>query len=406
MADNTHETKIVISGDASGATSALNRVKDLVGKGLIGTLHGLREAVSKVMGALGLFGLAWQGVQTLIEGYKKLHEWMNRAAKAAAEMRIAAIFKDAANAMDRLISRQETYNKLLKEELANLSRRKELQNIEESGKEQRENEKREIARAKEIAGATSEEEERKIRQRWAVEDETRERGRRYRQLKSAVAEENEKAAIYGSKAGAAEANAAAAGTSIADLRESKIRMSDEQKKEADKQIAALEAKRKASAAEAEQYRIEEQMAEKRAALYRQQIEDVRQGGGVAQAKNDAENAKLARQQEAKDFERMQQEARKKDDAAREFVRGYEEEQRKEAEKRQGQIDDYNATLAGLDDSSRPKDRLTAMGLGSGAAIDRTAQQQAADVKTLVQLLKEQVNLTREKNQANVAVYAP
>ena len=47
-----------------------------------------------------------------------------------------------------------------------------------------------------------------------------------------------------------------------------------------------------------------------------------------------------------------------------------------------------------------------MGLGSGAAIDRTAQQQAADVKTLVQLLKEQVNLTREKNQANVAVYTP
>lgn len=406
MADNTHETKIVISGDASGATSALNRVKDLVGKGLIGTLHGLREAVSKVMGAFGLFGLAVQGVQALIEGFKKIHEWINRAAKAAAEMRIAAVFNDAANAMDRLISRQETYNKLLKEELAGLSRRKELQNIEESGKEQRENEKREIARAKEIAGATSEEEERKIRQRWAVEDETRERGRRYRQLKSSAADEDEKAAIYGSKAGAAEANAAAAGAAIEDLRASKIRMSDDQKKEADNQIAALEAKRKASAAEAAQYRIEEQMAEKRAALYRRQIEDVRQGGGVAQAKNDAENAKLARQQEAKDFERMQQEAREKDDAAREFVRGYEEEQRAEADKRRGQIDAYNATLAGVADSSRPKDRLTAMGLGSGAAIDRTAQQQAADVKTLVQLLKEQVNLTREKNQANVAVYAP
>lgn len=406
MADNTHETKLVISGDASGATSALNRVKDLVGKGLIGTLHGLREAVAKVMGAFGLFGLAVQGVQALIEGYKKLHEWVNRAAKAAAEMRIAAILKDAANAMDRLISRQEIYNKLLKEELANLSRRKELQNIEQSGKEQRENEKREIARAKEIAGATSEEEERKIRQRWAVEDETRERGRRYRQLKSSAAEEDEKAAIYGSKAGAAEANAAAAGTAIEDLRASKIRMSDEQKNEADKQIAALEAKRKASAAEAEQYRIEEQMAEKRAALYRRQIEDVRNGGGVAQAKNDAENAKLARQQEAKDFERMQKETREKDEAAREFVRGYEEEQRAEADKRRGQIDAYNATLAGVADSSRPKDRLTAMGLGSGAAIDHTAQQQAADVKTLVQLVKEQVNLTREKNQANVAVYAP
>lgn len=462
MADNTHETKLVISGDASGATSALNRVKDLVGKGLIGTLNGVREAVSKVMGAFGLFGLAVQGVQALIEGYKKLHEWMKRAAKAAAEMRIAAIFKDAADAMDRLISRQETYNKLLKEELADLSRRKELQNIEESGKEQRENEKREIARAKEIAGATSEEEERKIRQRWAVEDETRERGRRYSQLKSAVAEEDEKAAIYGSKAGAAEANAAAAGTAIEDLRTSKIRMSDEQKKEADKQIAALEAKRKAFAAEAEQYRIEEQMAEKRAALYRQQIEDVRNGGGVAQAKNDAENAKLAREKEKKktkdeadkklqrdqNLEDKQLDRRREEELARldprsatyekdkkDIERAYEIEaaeakvgratnaedrasaeaelqtikirqDRERGEEIAAQTEAFGVKLATKADSSRPKDRLTAMGLGSGTAIDRTAQQQAADVKTLVQLVKEQVNLTREKNQANVAVYAP
>ena len=458
MADNTHETKIVISGDASGATSALNRVKDLVGKGLIGTLHGLREAVSKVMGAFGLFGLAVQGVQALIECYKKLHEWMNRAAKAAAEMLVAAVFKDAANAMDRLISRQEIYNKLLKEELADLSRRKELQNIEQSGKEQRENEQREIARAKEIAGATSEEEERKIRQRWAVEDETRERGRRYRQLKSSAAEEDEKAAIYGSKAGAAEANAASAGAAIEDLRAYKIRMSDEQKKEADKQIAALEAKRKASAAEAEQYRIEEQMAEKRAALYRRQIEDVRQGGGVAQAKNDAENAKLAREKEKKkaddaskrqqNLEDKQLDRRREEELARldptsptyerdkkEIERNYEikaaktkrdretnaedrraaEEELKTVQIRQdrergeeiaAQAEAFGVKMVTQADSSRPKDRLTAMGLGSGAAIDRTAQQQAADVKTLVQLLKEQVNLTREKNQANVAVYAP
>ena len=462
MADNTHETKIVISGDASGATSALNRVKDLVGKGFIGTLNGVREAVSKVMGAFGLFGLAVQGIQALIEGYKKLHEWINRAAKAAAEMRIAAIFKDASDAMDRLISRQETYNKLLKEELADLSRRKELQNIEESGKEQRENEKREIARAKEIAGATSEEEERKIRQRWAVEDETRERGRRYSQLKSAVAEEDEKAAIYGSKAGAAEANAAAAGTAIKDLRASKIMMSDEQKKEADKQIAALEAKRKAFAAEAEQYRIEEQMAEKRAALYRQQIEDVRNGGGVAQAKNDAENAKLAREKEKnktkdeadkklqrdQNLEDKQLDRRREEEMARldprsatyekdkkDIERAYEikaaeakvgrttnaedraaaeaelqtikiRQDRERGEEIAAQAEAFGVKLATQADSSRPKDRLTAMGLGSGAAIDRTAQQQAADVKTLVQLVKEQVNLTREKNQANVAVYAP
>lgn len=393
MADNTHETKIVINGDASGATGALNGVKNLLTKGVVGALNGVRTAVHRVMAAFGLFGLAVQGVQALIEGYKKLTDWMHRAAKAAAEMRIAAVFKDAADAMDRLISRQETYNKLLKEELADLSRRKELQGIEQSGKEQRDNEKREIARAKEIAGAANEDEERAIRQRWAVEDETRERGRRYRQLKASAAEEDEKAAIYGSKAGAAESTASAAGAAIEDLRASKIRMSDEQKKEADKQIAALEAKRKASAAEAEQYRIEEQMAEKRGALYRQQIEDVRNGGGVAQAKNDAENAKLARAKEAKDFERMQKEAREKDNAANEFVRGYEEDQARDRQQRANELGGLVGREASFDGVSQ--NRLTAMGLGSGVSGSGGV---ASDVKKLVDLLKEEVEESKKLNE--------
>ena len=398
MADNTHETKIVISGDSSSAIGAL--------KGVINSLTGVRSAVSKLLNAFGLWGMALQGVKVLVEGYKKLAEWMGRARRAAAEMRIAAVFKDAADAMDRLISKQEIYNKLLKKELADLGRLKELQQIEQSGKERRDDEQREISRAKELALAQTPEEERALRQRWAVEDETRARGKTYRQLKASAAEEDEKAAIYGSKAGAAEANATAAGAAIEDLRASKIRMSDEQKKEADKQIAALEAKRKASAAEAEQYRIEEQMSEKRAALYRRQIDDVRKGGGVAQAKNDAENAKIAREKEQKDFEEQQEKARESDAAANEFVESYRREQEQQEKERQDKIDSYYGGIAANIDSSRPKDRLTAMGLGSGAAVDRTAQEQAKDVKLLVQLLKEQNNLTREKSQANVAVYAP
>lgn len=458
MADNTHEIKIVINGDASGATGALNGVKNLLTKGVVGALNGVRSAINRVMAAFGLFGLAMQGVQFVIEGYKKLTDWMNRAAKVAAELRIAAVFKDAANAMDRLIARQETYNKLLKEELADLGRRKELQNIERSGKEERETEKREISRAKEIAGAANEDEEREIRQRWAVEDETRARGKRYRQLKSSAAEEDEKAAIYGSKAGAAESNVKNADSAIEDLRANMVKMNDEQRKEAEKQIASLEAKRKANAEAAAQFRIEEQMAEKRAALYRQQIEDVRKGGGVAQAKNDAENAKIARTKAEKDkaekakrdqnLEDRELERRREEELARldprsatyekdkkRIERAYEIESaeakigratnaedrqaaeteletikirqgRESEEERLSGLADYESRLAGQDNSSRPKDRLTAMGLGSGAAVDRTAQDQAKNVKTLVDLLKEQVNLTREKNQANVAVYAP
>ena len=396
--------RIRITGDDSGATGALNRVIGLLNGGVVKALDSVRSGIARVMSALGLFGMAVSGIMLVVEGYKRLTDWMNRAAKAAAELRIASVFKDAADAMNRLISRQAIYNKLLKEELADLNRRKELQGIKQSGKEQRETEKREIARAKEIAGAANEDEERAIRQRWAEEDELRERGKRYRELKGNVAEETEKSAIYGSKAGAAEANVKAADDAIADIRANFVRMNEEQFKEAKKQIEALEAKRKANAEAAAEYRKEEEMAEKRAELYRQQINDVQNGGGVAKAKNEAENAKIAREKAEKDFEEKQRKARESDDAATEFVKAYEEDQRKEEEQRVERGEAWREKLA-AQQTGVSQNRLTAMGLGSGG-IDRTAQDQAKDVKTLVSLVREQIAATRENKPTSRATYAP
>lgn len=415
MAEEASVT-VKIKGDASGGEAAvkkaktnLERLREFCGKGLIGTLNAVHGAVLKVMGAFGLFGMAVQGVKAVIDAvrklpeiYRNLHNWIHRAERALAESRMAAVFESAATAMDKLIARQATYNKLLKDELGDLGRRKELQGIERSGKERREDERREIARAKEIALAGSDEEERAIRQRWAVEDETRERGRTYRALKASAAEEDERAAIYGSKAGAAERGAADAQKAIVSLRGQLVLMTQTQREEAERQLEALEQRRRANAESAAEFRKEERQAEARAKLYRQQMEDVSRGGGVAQARNEQENAKIAREE----FAERQRKARESDAAANEFVRGYAEEQEREEEKRLAGIADFESRVAGQDNSSRPKDRLTAMGLGSGAVIDRTAQNQARDVKTLVSLLKEQVNLTREKNQANVAVYAP
>ena len=61
MADETHETKIVISGDANGATNALSRV--------MSSLKGVRNAVTGVMKALGMINWAVQAVQMMIDGY-------------------------------------------------------------------------------------------------------------------------------------------------------------------------------------------------------------------------------------------------------------------------------------------------------------------------------------------------
>lgn len=79
MAEDTHETKIVISGDAKNAVSAFGAV--------VGALNKVRTVVNGVIRAFGFFGLAVQGIQLLIAGYKKLVEWSNRAKVAAQKLR-------------------------------------------------------------------------------------------------------------------------------------------------------------------------------------------------------------------------------------------------------------------------------------------------------------------------------
>lgn len=76
-------------------------------------------------------------------------------------------------------------------------------------------------------------------------------------------------------------------------------------------------------------------------------------------------------------------------------------------RRVSQAQDYFGNLARQIDASRPKNRLTAMGLGSGATGDsRIAAEQANNVKQLVQLSRQLLAATRDNKPNNVAVYAP
>lgn len=69
--------------------------------------------------------------------------------------------------------------------------------------------------------------------------------------------------------------------------------------------------------------------------------------------------------------------------------------------------DYFGNLAQQIDASRPKNRLTAMGLGSGAPGDsRIAAEQANNVKLLVSISKQLLAATRDNKPNNLAVYAP
>lgn len=79
MADNSNEVKIKVNADGSNAVSTISRV--------VSSLRSIRTSVMSVMRALGTVTWAVQAVQMAIEGFRKLHEWLNRAATAAAELR-------------------------------------------------------------------------------------------------------------------------------------------------------------------------------------------------------------------------------------------------------------------------------------------------------------------------------
>lgn len=484
MADNTHETKIVISGDASGATSALKRVQDLVGKGLIGTLNGLREAVSKVMGAFGLFGLAVQGVQALIEGFKKIHEWMNRAATAAKALReeLAKTKYDtqvahAAASYEKLVKSLAEANRLEKERNDILAQRKAYERDIEDANAERNKQmeisrldpnakdyadwKKEIERKYEIAAsdakaARASEDVRAqsaalYRQADQKDAEARSRGdelRKQEAIVDAAVERRWKAAMEARNGGDAEKQKAKEADEEFNRQFDKAKKIREEIESTIREAQSLRNKAGELAGgnlaanllnEANKRRIANEAAAEAAEKKRKESED-----SERKAKDEADK-KLQRDQNLED---KQLDRRREEELARldptsptyerdkkEIERNYEikaaetkrdratnaedrraaEEELKTVQIRQdrergegiaAQTEAFVVKMATQADSSRPKDRLTAMGLGSGAAIDRTAQQQAADVKTLVQLLKEQVNLTREKNQANVAVYAP
>ena len=191
--------------------------------------------------------------------------------------------------------------------------------------------------------------------------------------------------------------------------EAKAKAEEDKKREDEAKKKAEEDKRKA----AEDKRNAEDKTKREQNLEDKQLERKREEElsrlDPRSATYEKDKNRIEREYEIKDAEAKIGRATNAEDrqAAEEELQTIKIRQGRESEEdRLAGIADYESRLAGQDNSSRPKDRLTAMGLGSGAVIDRTAQNQAKDVKTLVSLLKEQVNLTREKNQANVAVYAP
>lgn len=184
--------------------------------------------------------------------------------------------------------------------------------------------------------------------------------------------------------------------------DARAKAEEDKKREADSKKKAEEDKRKAEDKKKRDQNLED------AQLARMKQEDLAaldpNDPNYARRKNEIEETYEIKAAELKRDRATTPEDRQAADAEREAIGMRQERERREEEAERAAA--YSGKLADLSDSSRPKDRLTAMGLGSGGTVDRTAQEQAQNVKTLVQLVKEEIAAIRANNNGNVAVYAP
>ena len=214
--DKDYKTTIKIEGDASGAATAAGKAATAVGgigkaaqqtngifRRMLAPINAVRTAIGGLMRAFGVFYLAFEGVNLLVRGFTALKEKMDEIRYAAARARMAGEYDSAAEAADRLVKSQGRLNDRLKDELGLLAKRKALRELEEGGEAGFADEATRIRRAVELAGETDPNKRQLLQDRYAAEDEQRERTRRDTQLKNRISDLEEEDTAYTSKAKAA-----------------------------------------------------------------------------------------------------------------------------------------------------------------------------------------------------------
>ena len=216
--DKDYKTTIKIEGDSSGAATAAGKAATAVGgiskaaqqvneyfRRMLAPINSVRTAISGLMGAFGVLYLAFEGVNLLVKGFTALKEKMDEIqyAAARARARLAVEYNSAAAEADRLVESQGRLNDLLKDELGLLEKRKELRELKEGGEAGFADESTRIRRAVELAGETDPNKRQLLQDRYAAEDEQRERTRRDTQLKNRISDLDEEDSAYTSKAKAA-----------------------------------------------------------------------------------------------------------------------------------------------------------------------------------------------------------
>ena len=143
------------------------------------------------------------------------------------------------------------------------------------------------------------------------------------------------------------------------------------------------------------------------AMLREREDAARKELSDAQARLDAELKKPAAVRDEKAMSRSREDISAADSTATGARRRREDLEASAETRRASVAQDYFGNLAREIDSSRPQNRLTAMGLGSGGQSDSTGREQISIQREIAKSLREAIAAIRAQNHGyGTAVYAP
>lgn len=229
MAEEDYKTKIKIESDTKGAEAGVSKVKsqlqdlgktadkvnsqlaaegaarrfsNLSGfvKGLVLPFNALRVAISGCMRALGVFFLAFSGMQMLYNAVSKLVDLWKEYSTQAERAALATSIAKATAETNRLVEAQKNLNDQLKEQLALRERASSLRELRASGEKSFADEQRTVDRAIEMAGVSDPRQRQALEDRYAREDEARSRAERGSAIAGRIARLTAEADVYGASA--------------------------------------------------------------------------------------------------------------------------------------------------------------------------------------------------------------
>lgn len=456
MAKEDYKTVIKIEGETKSAEAGISRVKGALTSLTSGLLK-VRAAISSVMRAFGVFYLAFEGIKTAYTNVKKLVELWKEYKTAVERATLASNISKATHETNRLAEAQKNLNNQLKEQLTLAQRAASLRELGQSGAKTFADEQRNVNRAIELAGVTDPRQRQLLEDRYAREDEARQRAEMGKNLTGRIGQLTAEADAYSASAARAqELRNQTSGQIDRELaiqaQQKALGASDEDLAATRKRIEALEATRAAALKEQKTFEEEASYRRQQVQILQQQQKAFEQlGTSAAQVQEaawrkldeaDAEaskklSEKLATNEAADRWERDFAKATptekinmlsEKESSARnrlgtlqsaldtemgkavadrdqtrlaELRNGIEQAQGEMfSARRQREAEEEAAATSRQGVTLGAGSRLNAMGLGAGSGVQRVQQEMANSLKDLVRLGRDQLAALKDISSEN------